>query len=330
MGGESAGAARPGGGVGPLRVVGAGRFPNVCALGGRGVGHRGVHGAGVAAGRSSARTPRGDLRGVRRESDLVLEGAHPRVATDDTQAELCELAERTPAGRLSTAVAAWLAGREEPAETEERHQRARSLSLRTEPDGMVVGSFRLPPLPAAELIAAVDAWVMRRPAPSNAERGGHASVDASTSPGVTGPEVGSRWPSVAQQRADALVALVTGGGAGVVAEVVVHVRGDGCALDDGTPVADSLVERIAPASFMRALIHDAQRRPIDASGRHRHPTARQRRVVLERDRACVGCGDTGFLECDHDPPFEVTRRTIVDELAPRCRTCHRARHRGTR
>jgi hypothetical protein len=50
-------------------------------------------------------------------------------------------------------------------------------------------------------------------------------------------------------------------------------------------------------------------------------------VVLERHRRCVDCGDTELLEYDHQPPFEVTRRTIVDELEPRCRTCHRARHR---
>lgn len=254
-----------------------------------------------------------------------------RVATEATEAELCAIAERTPAGQLATVVAAWLAGREEPAETEERQRKARCLSFRTEPDGMVIGWFRLPPLEAGRLIAAVDAWVLRRTSRSRAQRGGRASADASRSPSVGEARElgeGSGWPSVAQQRADALVELVTNGGAGVVTEVVVHVRGDGCSLDDGTPVPGSVVERIAPGSFLRALIHDAERRPINASGRHRHPTARQQRVVHERDRRCVDCGETAFLEYDHDPPFEVSRRTVIDELAPRCWTCHRARHRG--
>jgi hypothetical protein len=123
-----------------------------------------------------------------------------------------------------------------------------------------------------------------------------------------------------------LVALLTGGGANVETEVVIHVRGDGCTLDDGTPVAGTLVERIAPKAFLRALIHDADRRPINASGRHRHPTTRQRRVVLERHRRCVDCGDTAFLEYDHEPPFDETHRTVIDELEPRCRSCHRTRH----
>jgi hypothetical protein len=135
------------------------------------------------------------------------------------------------------------------------------------------------------------------------------------------------WPSIAQQRADALVDLATCGGAAVEIEVVVHVRGDGCALDDGTPVADSIVERIAPASFLRALIHDAERRPINASGRHRHPTDRQKRVVKERDRVCVDCGGGELFEYDHEPDFEISQQTLVEELRLRCCTCHHDRHR---
>jgi len=123
---------------------------------------------------------------------------------------------------------------------------------------------------------------------------------------------------------------VRGGGGTVVTEVVMHVRADGCTLDDGTPIPGSVVERIAPESFLRALIHDAQARPINASGRHRHPSARQRRVVHERDAACVDCGATELLEYDHEPGYEESRRTVVEELRLRCWTCHRARHRKER
>lgn len=86
------------------------------------------------------------------------------------------------------------------------------------------------------------------------------------------------------------------------------------------------LERIAPEAFVRMLIHDTERRPVNASSRQRHPSARQRRVVLGRDRACTDCGTTEFLELDHDPPYEQTRHTIVDELRPRCWACHRNRH----
>lgn len=75
-----------------------------------------------------------------------------------------------------------------------------------------------------------------------------------------------------------------------VLEVVLHVRGDGCTLDDGSPIPGSVVERVAPPAFLRALIHNAEGHPINASSRRRHPTARQKRVVKERDRHCVDCG----------------------------------------
>jgi hypothetical protein len=238
-----------------------------------------------------------------------------RVATPDNEAELCEIAERVPAGKLPHALASWLQRHETPEETEARHEAARGLWWRTDVDGMVAGCFRLPPHRAGVVAAAVDAEVLRREAP-------HASADAS--------EARGRWPTVPQQPADALVDLLEGGGAAVATEVVVHVRGDGCSLDDGSPIAESVVERIAPSSFLRALIHDANARPINASGRHRHPSARQRRVVRERDKACVDCGATEFLQYDHDPDFEDSHRTLVEELKLRCWPCHRARHRKQR
>ena len=250
-----------------------------------------------------------------------------RVMTEGFETELCELAEEVPAGRLATAVAAWLGRREDPADTEARHQRARGLSWRVEPDGMVIGSFRLPPVAAGRLTTAVDAWVMQRDHhPARAESDHDASADAEPSP------TARSWPSTAQQRADALVELVTGGKGSVrvETEVILHVRGDGCTLDNGLPIAGSIVERLVPTSFIRVLIHDAERRPINASGRQRHPTTRQKRVVRARDRACVDCGTTELLEDDHDPDYNVTHRTLIDELHTRCRDCHRARHRQRR
>jgi hypothetical protein len=162
--------------------------------------------------------------------------------------------------------------------------------------------------PAGRLCGELARWQARREEPEDTE------------PSVTG------WASVAQQRADALLALLHGGGAKVDTEVVLHVRGDGCTLDDGTPVAGSVVERVAPASLLRVLIHDAEGHPINASGRRRHPSVRQQRVVHERDRGCVDCGATTLLELDHEPAYALTGHTVIDELRERCWTCHRARH----
>ncbi|HUI48311.1 MAG TPA: DUF222 domain-containing protein [Acidimicrobiia bacterium] len=238
-----------------------------------------------------------------------------RVATAENQTELCELAQRLPAGRLVCALAAWQARHETPGETDARQHASRFVVWRMDVDGTIIGSFRLPPLAAAMLTTAIDSIVRhRRP---------DASADASGA-------VTRRWPSVAQQRADALVELATGGGGSISTEVILHVRGDGCSLDDGTPVAGSVVQRIAPDAFLRALIHDARGRPIDASGRRRHPSVRQQRVVKERDRVCIDCGATDFIEYDHDPPFDQSGQTVVAELHTRCWNCHHRRHKNER
>lgn len=124
-----------------------------------------------------------------------------------------------------------------------------------------------------------------------------------------------------------MVRLVTNGGAGVSAEVILHVRGDGCTLDDGTPISGSAVERIADTAALRVMIHDAESNPINVSGKHRHFTNRQKRVIKERDRGCVDCGGAEFLQYDHVPDYDITKRTLVEEGQCRCGRCHRNRHR---
>jgi len=135
-------------------------------------------------------------------------------------------------------------------------------------------------------------------------------------------------PSMAQQRADAFVALFLGLSVELTTEVVVHVRGDGTTFDDGTPTTTHAVLRQLEQAFIRLLIHDAERRPVNASSRRRHPTTRQKRVVMEtHGHECVDCQSTELLELDHNPPYRQTLRTVTDELEPRCAPCHRARHR---
>lgn len=144
------------------------------------------------------------------------------------------------------------------------------------------------------------------------------------------PNVGDDWmfPSLGQQRADAFVALFLGCDVELTTEVVVHVRGDGITFDDGTPTTGHAVLRHLDEAFIRLLIHDAERRPINASSRQRLATTRQKRVVMEANgHECVDCQSTALLELDHNPAFEHTRRTVIHELEPRCAPCHRARHR---
>ncbi len=142
---------------------------------------------------------------------------------------------------------------------------------------------------------------------------------------------GAWIPSLAQQRADAFVALLLGCDIDLTTEVVVHVRGDGITFDDGTPTTGHAVLRQLDEAFIRLLIHDAERRPINASRRQRHATTRQKRVVMEaHGHECVDCQSPDLLELDHNPSYRQTRRTVVEELEPRCAPCHRARHRHDR
>jgi hypothetical protein len=250
-----------------------------------------------------------------------------RFATADNEAELLDLAIETPAGRLGRAVAAWLERTSEADELARHQENSRSCSWRSEPDGMTVFTVRLPPLPAGVLIARLEREVMRAKPASDSRPGPRSDNGAGPRP-ENESEPNSGWPSLAQQYADAVhrLARASGGEDDATLEVLLHVRGDGCTLDDGTPIADSVVERVAPTAFVRALIHDADGRPINASSRQRHPTARQKRVVKERDRRCIDCGAESLLEYDHVPDYELTGRTLVEELQLRCAPCHARRH----
>lgn len=228
-----------------------------------------------------------------------------RLATRDNEHELLAIAATVPAGQLPRALAAWV-GRTTEGDQLERHQHEqRSVGWRTEPDGMVTFSMRLPPLVAGVLMTKLTTAVMTNQPTSN-------SIED--------------WPTLAQQHADAIERLLHEGAGGHDTEVVLHVRGDGCTLDDGTAIPQSVLERIAAQALIRALIHDADGKPINASSRRRPPTARQKRVVKERDRECVDCGATGLLEYDHVPDHAQTGRTVVEELQLRCAPCHRRRH----
>lgn len=230
-----------------------------------------------------------------------------RYASEENESALLEIALDVPAAELGRALAVWFTDNNDPEDLEAHQHALRGVKWRTEADGMVIFSLRLPPLLAGILIATLTSVVMRS----------RARVEADGS-----------WPSAPQQYADAVEELLTEGTGRVETEVVVHVRGGGATLDDGTPLSESVVERIAPSSFLRAMIHDVEGNPVDVSNRRRHPTARQKRLVKERDDACRDCGRRDLLQYDHVPDFVETHHTVTDELELRCAPCHQRRHAG--
>lgn len=227
----------------------------------------------------------------------------PHLAGHNVSA-LVDLATVTPSGRLGAAIAAWSRCHEDPDEIDRRHHRERSVSWRTDADGMVTITARLPPEQAGAVIAVVDREVMAGRAPAGA--------------------------SLRQQRADALVHRLTAGGGAVTAEVVIHVRGDEpCRLADGTPVSDHAVAGLLDDAFVSLLLHDADRWPVDASPRRRWPTRRQRRVLDEREQECAqpGCSAPVLLQYDHVEPYEDDGPTVLANLRRLCGPHNRARSR---
>ena len=213
---------------------------------------------------------------------------------DPRVGEVVALAASHPAAGLGRVIAAWAAKNEDPEETDERHRREQRLSWRTDPDGMVTATLRLPPLEAGKVIAQIDQRVMSDRAPTGA--------------------------SLAHQRAAALVAVVTGGGGSVDAELVIHVDHNGCHLADGTPVSDHAVAGLVDGAFISLLMHDHQRRPIDASPRRRHPTRRQKRVLDARQPECAepGCTARALLQYDHIIPHPKGGPTVLANLQRLC------------
>jgi len=225
--------------------------------------------------------------------------------------ELIDIATTTPTSRLAFAIAAWSHRNETDDEIAQRHLRERYVSWRTDPDGMVTITARLAPADAANVCAVIDKDV---------------TTHRAEPPAPTGAR---DYPSLGQQRADALVRVTTepGGGSTPQTEVVVHVRDTGNTLADGTPLTDHAVTRLLPESFVSLLMHDAQRKPIDASPHRRFPTPRQRRVLDERFTECAhpGCHARVLLQADHVIAYDDDGPTTLDNLQLLCGPHNRAK-----
>ncbi len=261
----------------------------------------------VATARSQVRVARAlrqhsELDEAMRDGKLSYSKARVLVPylSDENAGVLVDIATTVPAGRLGATIAAWSRRHDDTEAIDARQRDARSCAWRTNPDGTVTITATLTPAAAGAVCAVIDAQVARTTYPADAEA----------------------FPSNAQQRADALVGIVTepANAAEVTAEVVVHVADDGNTLDDGTPISDHAVTQMLPDSFVSLLIHDAQRQPIDASPRRRLPTRRQRRVIDQREHECghPGCHATRFLQYDHIIAYTNGGPTVVANLQRLC------------
>ncbi len=85
-------------------------------------------------------------------------------------------------------------------------------------------------------------------------------------------------------------------------------------------------------SRLNAVLLDAARTPIGASGTHRHATDKERRAMHAMWGlycAVLGCGSTDTVP-HHVPPWWKTGRTKLGDLVPLCKGNHHDVHDGHR
>jgi hypothetical protein len=104
-------------------------------------------------------------------------------------------------------------------------------------------------------------------------------------------------------------------------------EGEPCHLIGGGPIPVELAKELSSDAFVKAVLHDGK----DIQRVHhvgRKYTA-QLRTALDlgpvpafSGRACVDCGRTWGLQNDHVDPVAHTGRTSLENVKPRCWTCH--------
>jgi hypothetical protein len=232
-----------------------------------------------------------------------------RVATTDNEAALVEIAEHATGAQLERLVSKYqLAARASASVAEASHER-RGLVCRWDGD------------------------MLRLEGTLDAEAGA-AVLRALSAAEEQLPDIEGVTPS--QRRADALVALASGGGSGC--ELVVHVDADSlaaeatverCELEDGPPVAPETARRLGcDAAVVRVFEREGQ--PLSVGRRTRRIPPAIRRALRSRDGGCQfpGCDHQRYLHAHHIKHWARGGETALDNLVQLCSHHHRLVHEG--
>ena len=267
----------------------------------------------------------------------------------DSASDLLAMAKELPPDRFAREAGAWA----------QRHQsdhghgdwvnkrRRRYLKTWKQQDGMVRLDGLLDPetgtricnrlQDTAEELRRQDQQTARTPAgddPTPARALGHSED----------PDDGESGRSWDQLRADALDLLTSGtaddkgrGGSGgrPKAEVIVvadigTLTGDDpagrCEIPGTGPVPRAVLDRIAcDAQLTGLLFNDGK--PLRHGATVRTATTAQWRMLIARDRGCIGCGaEPGQCQAHHITPYARLRRTDIENLVLVCWRCHHNIH----
>ncbi|WP_419552353.1 HNH endonuclease [Candidatus Poriferisodalis sp.] len=89
------------------------------------------------------------------------------------------------------------------------------------------------------------------------------------------------------------------------------------------PVPASVIDRLACNADISVVLFGKQFTPLYEAVAARAPTAAQRRALIARDGACIGCGAVpGECEAHHIIPWKRGGPTKIDNLVLVCWSCH--------
>ena len=297
-------------------------------------------GVDLGTAREKVRTARA-LAGLPRTGEAMARGdlsfsqarALSRVATEENEAALLELARGCTTAQLERMVRGFRRGsREDEAEADERRHRSRTFSVFPDEDGMYVVRGRLPAEVGVLLMRAVEAAgdALYRASPNPL----HSSSDSQR--------------ASAQRRADALGllaerAMAAGFENGPVSgsraeryQVVLHVDeetteegGGRSELEDGTRVSYETSRRISCDCGSVRVSHAPDGSILDVGRRTRTIPPALRRALEYRDRGCrfPGCG-LRFTDAHHVRHWADGGETSLGNCALLCRHHHRLIHEG--
>ena len=174
---------------------------------------------------------------------------------------------------------------------------------------------------------------------------GDALADSQSSAAGGGPRGGEGLRSWDQLRADALDLLTSGdaegpkagGGSGgrpkaeiiAVADIGVLTSENPagrCEIPGAGPLPPEVLQRIACDAQLTGVIF-ADGKPLHHGSTVRTATGAQWRMLIARDRGCIGCGTSPErCQAHHIVPYARSRRTDIDNLVLVCWRCHHNIH----
>jgi Domain of unknown function (DUF222)/HNH endonuclease len=273
-----------------------------------------------------------------------------RVADQDSEAELCELARHATAAQLERIVRA--ARRATAHEADEAQRQSFLRWFWDDEGGCLRLEAQLAPEDGALVLRALDAARDAVHEHRTSEAKGRA--DGSAGPlAAIGPSGSAEPPPVpAPTNAECLAALCeaalarppTGLAGAERHQVFVHVDAEtlatdgpgasatgpgACALADGPGVAPETARRLACDSSLVTLV-ERNGKPLSVGRRTRSIPPSIRRALLARDGRCQfpGCERARFVDAHHIRHWAQGGETSLDNLVLLCRHHHRLVHEG--